>query len=256
MRHQSEKKVSVRNKVIGGPDLLICLPIVAEGKPDLLNQAKELKALAPDLLEWRIDSYGHVEDVDKSLQALGELRAIIEDIPLIFTCRINREGGFKQIPQNIRLKLITTAVQSGLLDIVDVELCNEPDFISDVKKAAGSSGTKLILSYHNFDATPDEAFICNKLRQAQELGADIAKVAVMPKGYKDVLTLLSATLKTRSEYLKIPIVTMSMGAEGGVARLVGGLFGTDITFAIGKKASAPGQIPIAVLRQAMTALYA
>ena len=256
MRLQSEKKVTVRNKVIGGPDLLICLPMVAEEKSDLLNQAKELKALAPDLLEWRIDSYGHVEDVGKSLQALRELREIIEDIPIIFTCRIDREGGFKKISQSVRLELTVAAVESGLIDIVDVELCNEPDFITKIKKAAGSSGTKLILSYHNFDATPDEAFICSKLTQAQEMRADIAKVAVMPKGYKDVLTLLSATLKARTEFIKIPLVTMSMGAEGGMARLVGGLFGADITFAIGKNASAPGQIPIAALRQAMTALYA
>jgi 3-dehydroquinate dehydratase-1 len=255
MRLQSEKKVTVRDKVIGGPDLLICLPLVAETLADLLSQAKELKALAPDLLEWRIDGYGGVEDIDDSLEALRQLRATIEDIPLIFTCRIDREGGMKKIGREIRLRLITAAVDSGLPDIVDIEMRNETDFIEAVKKTAAGSGAKLILSYHNFDETPDEAFICGKLQQAQELGADIAKVAVMPKGYEDVLTLLSAALKARVKSLKIPMVTMSMGAEGGLTRLAGGLFGTDITFAIGKTSSAPGQIPIAILRQAMTALY-
>ena len=67
--------------------------------------------------------------------------------------------------------------------------------------------------------------------------------------------LLSATLKARTEALEIPIVTMSMGAEGVVTRLAGGLFGNDITFAIGKNASAPGQIPIGELRRAMAVLY-
>ena len=76
----------------------------------------------------------------------------------------------------------------------------------------------------------------------------------MPKGYRDVLTLLSATLKAR-ENLDVPLVTMAMGAEGGVTRLAGGLFGADITFAIGKTSSAPGQIPIGGLRQAMAVLY-
>ena len=87
------------------------------------------------------------------------------------------------------------------------------------------------------------------------MGADIAKVAVMPKNYKDVLILLNATLKARTEHLEIPIITMSMGPEGGVTRLAGGLFGSDLTFAIGKEASAPGQIPIGDLRQAMSVLY-
>ena len=114
---------------------------------------------------------------------------------------------------------------------------------------------RMLGHFHNFDQTPDEAIIFDKLVQAQDMGADIAKVAVMPKDYKDVLVLLSATLKARTERLKIPIITMSMGPEGGVTRLAGGLFGSDITFATGKDASAPGQIPIGALRQAMAVLY-
>ena len=77
----------------------------------------------------------------------------------------------------------------------------------------------------------------------------------MPKNYADVLTLLGATLKARTEVLEIPVVTMSMGAEGVITRLAGGLFGSDITFAIGKAPSAPGQIPIGELRRAMAVLY-
>jgi 3-dehydroquinate dehydratase-1 len=255
MRLQSKVHVTIRNKIIGGPNLLICLPLVAEEKSDLLKQAQELKQLDPDLFEWRIDGYGNVKDVDESLQALGELRTKIGDIPLIFSCRIISEGGLKEITQNLRLKLIKAAIQSGDLDIVDIEMCNESNFIEEVLKTARDCDARLILSYHNFENTPDEALIYDKLVQAQDLGADIAKVAVMPKGYKDVLKLLGATLKAREEALKIPIVAMAMGPEGGVTRLVGGLFGSDITFAIGKTASAPGQIPIETLRKAMAALY-
>jgi 3-dehydroquinate dehydratase-1 len=52
------------------------------------------------------------------------------------------------------------------------------------------------------------------------------------------------------------MITMSLGPEGRITRLAGGLFGTDITFAMGEAASAPGQIRIQTLRQAMAALYA
>ncbi|MBL0716321.1 MAG: type I 3-dehydroquinate dehydratase [Desulfosarcina sp.] len=255
MRLQSETKVTVRDKVIGGPDPLICLPLVASEKSELLNQAQELKQFDPDLLEWRIDAYDKVEDIGESLKVLKELREKIGNIPMIFTCRIDVEGGFKKISPDMRLNLIKTSIQSGHLDIVDVEMCNEPDFMAAVKETAKEFGTRLIFSYHNFNATPDEAFIHAKLTRAQEMGADIAKLAVMPKDYADVLTLLNATLKARTGAVKVPIVTMSMGPEGGVTRLVGGLFGSDITFAIGKKASAPGQIPIGELRQAMSVLY-
>ena len=50
-------------------------------------------------------------------------------------------------------------------------------------------------------------------------------------------------------------MTMSMGPEGAVSRLAGGLFGSDITFAIGMQASAPGQIPIMELKSGMALLY-
>ncbi|UCH24013.1 MAG: type I 3-dehydroquinate dehydratase, partial [Deltaproteobacteria bacterium] len=48
---------------------------------------------------------------------------------------------------------------------------------------------------------------------------------------------------------------MSMGKLGIVTRIVGGLFGSDITFAIGKISSSPGQIPIEELRKAMAIIY-
>jgi 3-dehydroquinate dehydratase-1 len=37
---------------------------------------------------------------------------------------------------------------------------------------------------------------------------------------------------------------MSMGALGSVTRVAGFLYGSDMAFAVGKVASAPGQIPI------------
>lgn len=255
MRLQSANKVTVNNRVFGGTLPLICLPLVAKDTSALLRQAAELTRLEPDLLEWRIDGYDQVEDIGACLEALNALKAAMGSIPLIFTCRIHEEGGFKKLSQETRLKLITAAMESGGVEIVDVEMCNEPAFIERVKKTAQTCGAKLIFSYHNFDDTPDEAFIYDKLVMAQEMGADIAKLAVMPKDYADVLRLLSATLKARTGAVKVPIVTMSMGPEGEVTRLAGGLFGSDLTFAIGKEASAPGQIPIGELRQAMSVLY-
>jgi 3-dehydroquinate dehydratase-1 len=255
VRLQSEKKVTVKNKVLGGPIPLICLPLIAKDRSALLQQTAELVRLDPDLIEWRIDGYDQVTDIGACLAALQALKAAMGSIPLIFTCRIHVEGGFKKISQETRLELITTAVGSGNVEIVDVEICNEPAFIEKVKKTTQTGNAKLILSYHNFDKTPDETFIYDKLLRAQDLGADIAKLAVMPKDYADVLTLLGATLKARTGRVNVPIVTMSMGPEGQVTRVAGGLFGSDLTFAVGKEASAPGQIPIGGLRQAMKVLY-
>lgn len=255
MRQQSKVQVTVRKTVIGGPRPLVCLPLVAPDLEALLGQAKELETLQPDLLEWRIDAFDRVTEVEACREALGRLRQVIGDIPLIFTCRIDREGGFKNIPQEKRLALITGLMATGQLDLVDVELCNGPEFLAAVRQTASAHGSKLIFSHHNFQETPDLAFIMDKLLEGQNAGADITKLAVMPKSYADVLTLLTATNNSRNGAVTIPIVTMAMGVEGVVSRLAGGLFGSDITFAIGSKASAPGQVPIGELRTAMVLLY-
>ena len=55
----------------------------------------------------------------------------------------------------------------------------------------------------------------------QELGADIPKIAVMPRNKKDVLTLLAATEEMSSEYADRPIITMSMAETGVISRLCG-----------------------------------
>jgi 3-dehydroquinate dehydratase I len=255
MRLTSKKTVAVKGRLIGGDAPLVCLPLVAKDSAALLQQAEEVLPLAPDLLEWRIDGFDRVEEIDASLQALTDLQAAIDPVPLIYTCRIDAEGGMRSIARDTRLELITASIQTGLPDIVDIELCNDTPFIETILTAANAHGVKVILSSHYFETTPDEKTILERLVRAQEMGAHIAKTAVMPKNYADVLVLLGATLKARSEALEIPIVTMSMGGEGVVTRLAGGLFGSDITFAIGKNASAPGQIPIGELRQAMAVLY-
>lgn len=255
MRQQSRVQVVVRGAVIGGPMPLICLPLVAKSRKELLKEAKEVLALRPDLLEWRIDALERVENRQECLFLLQELRRSIGDIPLLFTCRIEKEGGLQKIAQEKRLALYIAAMQSGEVDIVDVELSNGPEFIQGIREQAQASKVKVILSYHNFTDTPSESFIYAKLVEAQDAGADIAKLAVMPKSYGDVLTLLSATNRARNETIQGPIVTMAMGQQGALSRLAGGLFGSDMTFAIGLQASAPGQIPIVELRRAMEVLY-
>lgn len=70
MRRQSDIKVTVKNKIIGGPAFLICIPLLAMEKDDLFREAATIKRSDPDLVEWRIDGYRHVQDINNGLTPL------------------------------------------------------------------------------------------------------------------------------------------------------------------------------------------
>ena len=71
----------------------------------------------------------------------------------------------------------------------------------------------------------------------------------MPRELRDVLRLLEVTLKARESYPEAALCTMSMGGMGCLSRVSGFLYGSDMSFAVGDKVSAPGQIPIEEARR-------
>ena len=85
----------------------------------------------------------------------------------------------------------------------------------------------------------------------QDLGADIPKIAVMPKCKLDVLELLEATTIMAEQYADRPIITMSMAGQGMISRLCGEVFGSCLTFGAVDKASAPGQINVGELAKVL-----
>ena len=89
----------------------------------------------------------------------------------------------------------------------------------------------------------------------QDMGADIPKIAVMPQSKADVITLLDATQEMYTKYADRPIITMSMGPAGVISRLSGEAFGSAMTFGAVGQVSAPGQIPVERLRNALQILH-
>lgn len=249
MRMTASRPVEVRGRIIGGPLPLICVPLAAADLSRLMNQARATAALAPDLVEWRIDALEALATPENLASALAKLRAVIGDLPLIFTCRRVEEGGFRPIDEDARLQINLAAAASGQVDLLDTELAGGEGFVATVGEACRRAGVRLILSCHDFQHTPAAAAIVERLARAEALGGDIAKAAVMPVDGEDVFTLLEATRRARCGAVKIPLITMAMGARGVVSRIVGAACGSDVTFAVGVQATAPGQIPIEKLRQ-------
>ena len=109
-------------------------------------------------------------------------------------------------------------------------------------------------SNHDFHGTPDKADLLYRLRRMQDMGADIPKIAVMPKCEADVITLLDATQEMYVKYADRPIITMSMG-KGVISRMCGEFFGSSMTFGAVGQVSAPGQIPVDQLSDVLAVLH-
>ena len=247
--------VKVRNTVIGEGVPKICVPIVGVTKEDIIAEANALKDIPVDVVEWRVDWFEHAYDFDKILNVLQELRPALGELPLLMTFRTSKEGGEKEIEAEDYANLNISAAQSGLVDLVDVEVFTGDDIVKRIINAAHAANVKVVASNHDFDKTPDKDDIVSRLRKMQELGADIPKIAVMPQSKKDVLTLLTATEEMATEYADRPIITMSMAGTGVISRLCGEVFGSALTFGAAKKASAPGQMGVNDLSTVLNLLH-
>lgn len=243
--------LEVKGREIGGNRPQICMPIVAKNYDDLMLEAGVMITQKPDLVEWRVDYFDDVDNMDKVLFALDSLSEKLCDFPILFTLRIDLEGGYKNIEQNYRISLLKEVIKSRKVDLIDFELINDENDIKDIINLAKENGVYVILSNHDFEKTPPKEEIVKRLVKAQEIGADIAKIAVMANSTDDLLELLQATYIMNQEYAKIPLVTMSMSGKGLLSRLAGGIFGSSITFAAGRDVSAPGQIPASELKNVL-----
>ena len=137
-------------------------------------------------------------------------------------------------------------------DAIDVELATPG--VAGLVSRARAAGLAVVVSHHDFAATPPADEIVALLRRQRDVGADVCKVAVMPHDPDDVLALLTAT-RAFARDADRPVVTVAMGALGVVSRLAGGVFGSAMTFASAGAVSAPGQVDVERLRAALALLH-
>ncbi len=248
------KSITVRNVTIGQGRPKICVPIVNKERVSILTEAMTFRGQPIDLAEWRADWYENVNDIPKVLETAMMLRDVLGEIPLLFTCRTKKEGGAAAITPEDYMALNTAVAESGLADMIDVEMYAGDDVVAPLIEIAHKNNVKVVGSNHDFHKTPEKAEIVKRLRRMQELGADLPKIAVMPLTRSDVLTLLEATVEME-RYADRPIITMSMDKFGVVSRISGEVFGSAVTFGAATKASAPGQLQVQELAQILDVIH-
>ncbi len=249
------KTVFIGSVPLGAGLPKIAAPIVGRTAEEILRSARVVAAAPCDIVEWRADYYDDVLDRAALLRTLAALRDALGKKPLLFTFRTMKEGGEREASPTAYIALTAAAAESGCVDAVDLEIHTGDAPVRAGIEAAHRAGVTVIGSCHDFHRTPPKDTLIAWLRKAQDMGADVAKIAVMPKSPADVLTLLQATEEMTRRYADRPIATMSMSPLGAISRLCGEVFGSALTFGTADQRSAPGQLPVTELRATLELLH-
>ncbi len=207
----------------------IAIPIFQENCKNVIEVARDCIEKGADILEFRIDALKNPD--------ISEIRKTIEEInfPIIATNRINTEGGSFKGSEEERVNILYECCD--LVEYVDIELQSNDEYINKIK----DTGVTTIVSYHDFEKTPDLNEIMYIVEKELELG-DIAKVAFMPQNLEDTLTILAVLSHCKNT------IAISMGDLDSYTRVMASKFDSPITFAAGRDATAPGQIDIETMK--------
>jgi 3-dehydroquinate dehydratase-1 len=239
------RTVTIRDVVIGEGRLKTIVPITGATADEAIAQARTIGASAQtDVVEFRVDFLDIALEAGKVATLGPTIAEQLHGKPLIVTFRTKAEGGNKAIADQDYAVLYETLLKAHFADLIDVEMFRSEPVVRRLVAAAHEAGAFVVMSSHDFSATPPAAELVVRLRRQQELGADVLKLAMMPRDPGDVLELLRATWEMASRYAERPMMTMSMGGTGVVSRLAGEIFGSAMSFGMIGRASAPGQVEV------------
>lgn len=233
----------------------ICVSVMGNTKDAIIEEAKAIVEKKPDLIEWRADYFERVNDFDSVREVLESLRVLLGEIPLIFTFRTEKEGGKKAIVLKDYVSLNLFVSELEAVQIIDIEYYMQPSRMKELVTQIKKNRKIVLASQHRFDKTPPHSKMIKILEELELSGADLVKLAVMPQRESDVNNLMLTVNEATCGRLQKPIIAMAMGTLGLASRIGGELYGSSVTFGCVGEPSAPGQLPIELLKEELERIH-
>ena len=240
----------IGNIVLGQGLPKICIPLVARDEEGINRELDLMAGLDFDIVELRLDYFEGLEDYSGIKDLVGLIKDRLNK-PLIIPIRTKNEGGNVYPSEATYFGLLEKIIEDRLAEAIDIEYMRKQERVVRLVALAKDKGLTSILSNHDFNSTPAREEIVTRLEAMIGMGADVAKIALMPTCPEDVLSLLGASSQVKGKYPDQALICISMGQMGMISRLAGQIFGSDMTFASGIEASAPGQISAKNLRRVL-----
>ncbi len=176
-----------------------------------------------EMAEIRLDLTGFsVEQVSRVFSSRKKM---------IATCRPGK------LDDRQRGDLLKAAIGAGA-SFVDLEYEASAAYREELMDYARHKECEVIISYHNFEFTPEIPELENIMYNCFKAGADVAKIATMIRMNRDNSKILSLY------HLPGRLVAIGMGELGKISRIVAPFLGAEFTYAApdGEEAVAPGQM--------------
>ncbi|MFX1500855.1 MAG: type I 3-dehydroquinate dehydratase [Promethearchaeota archaeon] len=237
----------------------ICIAI--QVKSASLSEVKPLldKAIKknPNYIELRFDYIDNVQSL--SLEFIKDLLNIINHrIPVIFTFRASSEGGQSNISQEEHFKILKMFIEAKP-EYIDIEMNTHDNFLYEFITLASQNGVNLICSYHNFEKTNNLEDSINLITNFNDkLGQNLTLKPIIDSDiiYKAIFTAQTfkdnlIPLKLCKHFANSPnkLISFCMGEIGIFSRIMSVMVGSFFTYASIEEKTAPGQLPIDVIRE-------
>ncbi len=211
---------------------------------DEMSAAVELAlSQGVDLVELRIDSLR---------DRVGWSDLLRNAPPIIFTNRPKRESGSFRGAEGERVNMILEAIGNGV-PCVDLELSTTQRLRGRVVEEAKKKGVSVLISHHDFSATPSVESLIGIAKKMVRAGGDLIKVVTFANNAAASMRVLDFLIEVQEE-VTVPVIAFAMGEAGRMSRIASLLLGSPFTYASVGEPTAPGQLNVAETKRLLREL--
>jgi len=215
----------------------ICIALGLPDVPALLDQARREAEAGESFLEFRLD---FLPNPCLGAEAISRFLEQFPDCTVLATCRRHQNHGKFNGSIEEQFSILDLAVRSGA-HAIDVEI--ETAEVAQDRLAQFRGRAHVVLSYHNYEATPPmDTIVARMLR----VPADAYKIVTTARKPSDNVRVLAAA----KGLPKQKVIVLAMGELGFPTRVLSPVFGGTFTYAAPMQAdgTAAGQVCARYLR--------
>ncbi len=215
----------------------ICIALGLPDIPKLLEHARREAQAGESFLEFRLDY------LDQPAQGPEAVAAFLEEFPdclVLATCRRHQNAGRFNGSIDEQIRILEAAAEYGA-QAVDIEIETAEAVADRLTTLRGR--TRLIVSYHNYEGTPQLEAVFKRLTRIPADAYKLVTTARKPSDNGRVLALARTHART-------PMVVLAMGELGFPTRVLAPTCGCIYTYAapMSAQGTAAGQVSARLLR--------